>query len=172
MSLTPSPSPTVAVLPVIMAGGSGTRLWPLSRAQFPKQFLAFGGVQTLFQQAVQRVAALAGPGLAVAPSLVLGNEEHRFLLLDQLREIGQHDATILLEPAGRNTAPAVTLAALQAVAGGSDPVMVVTPADQAVTDGAAFSIALRAAVAQAASGAVAILGITPDRPETGFGYIQ
>ncbi len=170
--LTPSPSPALAVLPVIMAGGSGTRLWPLSRAKFPKQFLAFGGTQTLFQQAVQRVAALAGPGVALAPSLVLGNEEHRFLLLDQLREISQHDATILLEPAGRNTAPAVTLAALQAVAGGSDPVMVVTPADQAVTDGAAFSLALRAAVARAASGAVVILGITPDRPETGFGYIQ
>jgi len=160
------------VLPVIMAGGSGTRLWPLSRAGFPKQFLVLSGDSSLFQQAAQRLAALAGPELAVQPLVVVGNADHRFLTLEQLREIKQEPAAVLLEPAGRNTAPALTLAALQARADGSDPVMVVTPADQTVADGAAFNAALRQAVAQAAQGSIVILGVTPDAPETGYGYIR
>ncbi len=160
------------VLPVIMAGGSGTRLWPLSRAGYPKQFLVLSGAHSLFQQAVSRLQDLADDTLAVQPPLIVGNEEHRFLVLDQLREIGVEPAAVVLEPAGRNTAPALTLAALQALEGGVDPVLVVTPADQTVTRPEAFTAAMRRAVAVAARGGIAILGIVPDRPETGYGYIR
>ncbi|MBV8501413.1 MAG: mannose-1-phosphate guanylyltransferase/mannose-6-phosphate isomerase [Paucibacter sp.] len=155
-----------------MAGGSGTRLWPLSRAGYPKQFLVLSGNSSLFQQAAARLAALSEPGIDVAAPLIVGNEEHRFMVLDQLREIGQDPAAVLLEPMGRNTAPALTLAALQAMEGGADPVLVVTPADHVVADSAAFTAALRKAVAGAADGAIVILGIKPDRPETGYGYIR
>jgi mannose-1-phosphate guanylyltransferase/mannose-6-phosphate isomerase len=162
----------IDVQPVIMAGGSGTRLWPLSRAQYPKQFLVLQGNRSLFQQAAVRLAALADDGLNVAAPSVVGNEEHRFLILDQLRELDLPPATVLLEPTGRNTAPAMTLAALQATERDADPVLVVTPADQTVIDEPAFTSALRQAVRSAAAGAIVILGITPDRPETGFGYIR
>ena len=164
------------VQPVIMAGGSGTRLWPLSRAGYPKQFLVLSGhpddQRSLFQQAVARLQGLATDDIAVAAPTIVGNEEHRFLVLDQLRELRVEPAAALLEPVGRNTAPAVTLAALAALDGGGDPVLVVTPADQTVTDEAAFTAALRRAVREAAGGAIVILGITPDRPETGYGYIR
>jgi mannose-1-phosphate guanylyltransferase/mannose-6-phosphate isomerase len=175
MSLSSSPTAardTVDTLPVIMAGGSGTRLWPLSRARYPKQFLVLHGESSLFQQAAKRLAALADEGIRVAPTCVIGNEEHRFLVLDQLRAVSREPGQVLLEPAGRNTAPAVTLAALQATAEGNDPVLVVTPADQTVTDEAAFTASLREAVRRAAGGAIVVLGIRPDRPETGFGYIR
>jgi mannose-1-phosphate guanylyltransferase/mannose-6-phosphate isomerase len=160
------------VWPVVMAGGSGTRLWPLSRSGFPKQFLVLSGNTSLFQQAVSRLQGLADEGIGVAAPVVVGNEEHRFLVLDQLRELKAEPSAVLLEPMGRNTAPAVTLAALQAEATGSDPVLVVTPADQTVTDGTAFTQSLRNAVRAAAGGAITILGITPDKPETGYGYIR
>ena len=162
----------VLVQPVIMAGGSGTRLWPLSRAGYPKQFLVLSGTTSLFQQATTRLQDLAAPGIAVAPPTIVGNDEHRFLVLDQLRELRLEPAAVLLEPIGRNTAPALTLAALQALEGGADPVLVVTSADQTVADDAAFVAAVRRAVAVAAGGAIAILGVRPDRPETGYGYIQ
>jgi mannose-1-phosphate guanylyltransferase/mannose-6-phosphate isomerase len=187
------------VQPVIMAGGSGTRLWPLSRAGYPKQFLVLDGNASLLQQAAQRLAALrevaptaaAGGGtvgdgsvrgghdvdvrLEVAAPIVVGNEEHRFLVLDQLREARCEPSSLILEPLARNTAPALTLAALQAVQaakGDIDPVLVVTPADHSVTDPSAFTAALARAVVAAAQGAIVTLGITPDRPDTGFGYIQ
>jgi mannose-1-phosphate guanylyltransferase / mannose-6-phosphate isomerase len=160
--------------PVIICGGSGTRLWPLSRAGFPKQFLVLSGNQSLFQQAVQRVATLGDERaeLRPAPPLVVCNEEHRFLVLEQLRELGQRDAHLLLEPMGRNTAPAVTLAALQAQESDGDAILVVVPADQTVTDAAAFQSALQKAALAAAAGSIVVLGITPDRPETGYGYIR
>lgn len=163
---------TISVQSVIMAGGSGTRLWPLSRAGYPKQFLVLSGNRSLFQQAAARLQALGGDGIAVGRPLIVGNEEHRFLVLDQLRELRIDPAALLLEPAGRNTAPALTLAALQAQANGEDPVLVVTPADQTVTDEAAFVQALQQAVRLAAEGGITILGITPVRPETGYGYIR
>jgi mannose-1-phosphate guanylyltransferase/mannose-6-phosphate isomerase len=170
---------TIPVQPVIMAGGSGTRLWPLSRAGFPKQFLVLSGHSSLFQQAAARLQALGqaagsigAEGLAVAAPVIVGNDDHRFLVLDQLREIQVEPAAVLLEPMGRNTAPALTLAALQALEGGADPVLVVISSDQTVTDEAAFTAALRRAVQVAAGGAIAILGITPERPETGYGYIR
>ena len=161
-----------ALLPVIMAGGSGTRLWPLSRALYPKQFLILHGNSSLFQQAHERMQALASEDLQVQPACIVGNEEHRFLVMDQLREIQADPACVLLEPVGRNTAAAVTLAALQAMESGQDPIMVVTPADQTVVDLPAFTQAVQAAARAAAGGDLVILGITPDRPETGFGYIR
>ncbi len=154
------------VQPVILCGGSGTRLWPLSRAGFPKQFLCLAGTDSLFQQAVQRLQKHG-----TAPYIV-SNEEHRFLAQEQLREIGVQHASYLLEPTGRNTAPALTLAALAAHDTGSDPVLVVTPADQTVTDAQAFDHALQTAIAEAAQGHIVILGVTPDKPETGYGYIR
>jgi mannose-1-phosphate guanylyltransferase / mannose-6-phosphate isomerase len=160
------------VLPVIMAGGSGTRLWPLSRALYPKQFLALGGTQTLFQLAHLRLQALKADDIAVQQPCVVGNEEHRFLVLDQLRELKAAPGSLVLEPAGRNTAPAVALAAMQAVADGRDPILVVTPADQTVTRADAYTAALQTAIRVAAQGDIVILGVTPDRPETGFGYIK
>ncbi|MEK8030682.1 mannose-1-phosphate guanylyltransferase/mannose-6-phosphate isomerase [Ideonella sp. DXS29W] len=165
-------SRSISVLPVIMAGGSGTRLWPLSRAGYPKQFLVLTGETSLFQQAAERVAQLAGDDIAVEPPVVVGNAEHRFMVLEQLRELGMDSTAVVLEPSGRNTAPALTLAALQAREGGADPVLVVTPADQTVADSAAFRHALQNAVRGAADGSIVILGITPDRPETGYGYIR
>jgi mannose-1-phosphate guanylyltransferase/mannose-6-phosphate isomerase len=163
---------SIPIQPVIMAGGSGTRLWPLSRAQHPKQFLVLYGNRSLFQQAALRMAALEAGDIRVGAPHVVGNEEHRFLVLDQLRELQIPMGPLLLEPTGRNTAPAMTLAALNATEGGDDPVLVVTPADQTVTDEAAFTAALQQAVRVAAAGAFVILGVKPDRPETGFGYIQ
>lgn len=163
---------SISVQPVIMAGGSGTRLWPLSRAGFPKQFLVLAGNTSLFQQAATRLARLQGDGIAVGAPVIVGNEEHRFLVLDQLREAKVEAAAAILEPVGRNTAPAVTLAALQALESGADPVLAVISSDQTVTDDAAFTAALQRAVRAAAGGAVVILGIVPDHPETGYGYIR
>jgi mannose-1-phosphate guanylyltransferase/mannose-6-phosphate isomerase len=153
-----------------MAGGSGTRLWPLSRALHPKQFLVLLGEHSLFQQAARRLAALGGPGLDVTAPCVVGNEEHRFLVLEQLREIALEPSIVLLEPAGRNTAPALTLAALQVQA--QDPVLVVAAADHDFADERAFVETLRVAVREAAGGALVTLGVRPERPETGYGYIR
>jgi mannose-1-phosphate guanylyltransferase/mannose-6-phosphate isomerase len=151
------------VQPVILCGGSGTRLWPLSRAGFPKQFLCLTGTDSLFQQAVKRLGGTP---------YIVSNEEHRFLAQEQLREAGIHSATFLLEPLGRNTAPALTLAALAALDQAHDPVLVVTPADQTMGDEAAFQFALKQAVQVATEGGIVILGVTPTQPETGYGYIQ
>ena len=166
-------SKPIPVQPVIMAGGSGTRLWPLSRAGYPKQFLVLtADNRSLFQQAVQRLHGLAASDIELAAPLTVGNEEHRFLVLDQLREAGGDPGTVVLEPSARNTAPAMTLAALQAAEVGADPVLVVVAADHTVADLGAFTQALQAAVREAANGAIVVLGITPDRPETGYGYIK
>ena len=160
------------VTPVILCGGSGTRLWPLSRTGFPKQFLCLMGSGSLYQQTAQRLADLANADMQVTAPLIVTGEDYRFLASEQLREIGIELGVALLEPIGRNTAPALTLAALAAVEGGKDPVLVVSPADQAVTDRAAFTLATQNAIQEAGSGKIVILGIAPDGPETGYGYIQ
>jgi len=167
------PPNQLSFVPVVLCGGSGTRLWPLSRNGFPKQFLVLHGNQSLFQMAVQRLAGLSSPDMQGAAPMVITNEAHRFLAADQLREINRYDqAQLLLEPEARNTAPAITLAALAAQQNGDDPVLVVSPADQVVTDRQAFTAALRTAIQCAARGAVTTLGVTPTHPETGFGYIE
>ena len=160
------------VTPVILCGGSGTRLWPLSRKGFPKQFLVLSGKTSLFQQAVERVNGIASNDISVGETFVMTGEEHRFIALEQLREIPSVSAKLLLEPEGKNTAPALTLAALQALKNGDDPILVVTPADQTVQNAEAFIGAIQSAVKVADSGAIAILGIKPTGPETGFGYIK
>jgi mannose-1-phosphate guanylyltransferase/mannose-6-phosphate isomerase len=154
----------IQVTPVILCGGSGTRLWPLSRTGFPKQFLCLTGNESLFQQAAQRLTALGNDSIQVAAPVIVSGEDHRFLASEQLRELGIALGIALLEPTGRNTAPALTLAALAAVQNGQDPVLVVTPADQ--------TIAVQQAIAQAEQGNIVILGVTPDKPETGYGYIK
>ena len=163
---------SISIQPVIMAGGSGTRLWPLSRAGFPKQFLSLGSDDSLFQQAVARLIGLGGAGIAVEAPLIVGNAEHRVLALEQLREKGVEPAAVILEPIGRNTAPALTLAALAAREGGADPLLVVSAADHVVNDQAAFKAALQTAVHGAIDGTIVILGITPTSPETAYGYIR
>ena len=170
------------VTPVILCGGSGTRLWPLSRSGFPKQFLVLSGDgsnQSLFQQAIARINAIGNLQIDLSPTLIVTNEDHRFLALDQLRELQGIEATLLLEPVGRNTAPALSLAALQALDNGLkdlDPILVITPADQTVQNQAAFVKALQECVALVAEDqnkkTIAILGIKPTAPETGYGYIQ
>ncbi len=135
----PSKQSPLKIIPVILCGGSGTRLWPLSRAGFPKQFLVLSGNTSLFQQAVVRLNGLAAEDIAVGGTLIVTGEEHRFLALDQLREMPDIFATLLLEPAGRNTAPALTLAAMYAIEKGEDPILVVTPADQTVMNGPSFT---------------------------------
>jgi mannose-1-phosphate guanylyltransferase/mannose-6-phosphate isomerase len=162
----------IQVTPVVLCGGSGTRLWPLSRAGFPKQFLCLTGKESLFQGAAKRLMALSCGHVDVGAPLIVTNEEHRFLATEQLREVGISPTAALLEPVARNTAPALTLAALAAVENGDDPVLVVTPADQTVANASAFNGAMHEAIRQAAEGAIVILGVTPDRPETGYGYIQ
>jgi mannose-1-phosphate guanylyltransferase/mannose-6-phosphate isomerase len=183
---------TISVTPVILCGGSGTRLWPLSRSGFPKQFLVLSGDdsnQSLFQQAIERINAIGDQNqgglnqvsIELGSTLIVTNEEHRFLALDQLRELKDIHATLLLEPVGRNTAPALTLAAFQAkdLKAGSesiDPILVITPADQTIQNQAVFIKALQdcVAIVSADDGkqTIAILGITPTAPETGYGYIK
>ena len=160
------------VQPVILCGGSGTRLWPLSRAGFPKQFLCLTGNESLFQLAVKRLAGLESTDIKVSLPLIVTGEEHRFLCLEQLREINIEPSAALLEPVGRNTAPALTMAALAAMESGQDPVLVVIPSDQTVVNTVAFTAAMQSAVREAAKGGIVILGITPDATKTGYGYIQ
>ena len=167
------------VIPVILCGGSGTRLWPLSRAGFPKQFLVLSGdgsSQSLFQQAVERVNALTSSEIFLGNTLVVTNEEHRFLVIDQLREMCSIKSTLLLEPVGRNTAPALSMAAFcaQELANGQDPILVITPADQTIQNPISFTDALQNCIqtVQASDNAIVILGITPTAAETGYGYIQ
>jgi mannose-1-phosphate guanylyltransferase/mannose-6-phosphate isomerase len=157
------------VIPVILSGGSGTRLWPLSSNERPKQFLPLVTGTSLFQDTLRRAAAL---GSAVTPPIVVCNEAHRSLVAEQAREIGSTPQAIVLEPAGRNTAPAVAVAAwLAQRSGGDDALLLVLPADHVVLDTAAFVAAVDAAVEAAAAGYLVTFGIVPDKPETGYGYI-
>ncbi len=164
------------LMPILLCGGSGARLWPLSRTNFPKQFLALAGNQTLFQQALLRSQAIANESICLGATLIVTNEEHRFLALDQLRELDSAypkiNGQFLLEPVGKNTAPALTFAALCALEINPDAILLVTPADQTIQNSEAFERAIRVAVAKAQQGTIVVMGIQPTRAETGFGYIQ
>lgn len=161
----------VEVQAVLLSGGSGTRLWPLSREAYPKQFLPLVGDDTMLQATWLRVAALSSH----AP-IVVANEDHRFLVAEQLRVIGAPTPRIVLEPVGRNTAPAIAAAALIARADpqheDGDPLLLVLPSDHVVRDDAAFRAAVIAATPAAEAGALVTFGIVPQAPETGFGYIH
>lgn len=148
------------ILPVIMAGGSGSRLWPLSRQLKPKQFLPLteDGLSML------QVTARRLEGLPAQAPLLICNEQHRFLAAEQLRQLNLAQARILLEPVGRNTAPAIALAALQAVADGTDPVLLVLAADHLIQDVEAFQSCVRAALPLAESGGLVTFGIVPTHP--------
>jgi mannose-1-phosphate guanylyltransferase/mannose-6-phosphate isomerase len=158
----------MTIVPVILSGGAGTRLWPLSRELYPKQLLPLAGEHTMLQETLLRLTGL--PGL-LAP-LVVCNEAHRFLAAEQLRAIGQTPQAIVLEPVGRNTAPAVAVAALQATADGADPLLLVLPADHVIRDADALRQAIAAGVGPAGQGALLTFGIVPASPETGYGYIR
>lgn len=155
------------MVPVILSGGSGSRLWPLSRKLYPKQFLALTGQHTLFQQTLQRVDR---PDMA-AP-IVVCNEAHRFIVAEQLQAIGCQAQSVLLEPFGRNTAPAVALAAMRQAEEGRDDLLLVLPADHVIGDVQAFHAALALAEAAVTQGRLALFGIPAERPETGYGYIR
>jgi len=155
------------ILPVIMAGGSGSRLWPLSRVLMPKQFLKLDGQQTMLQATVNRLNDVD----ALSP-VVICNEEHRFIAAEQLRQIGQLDHNIILEPAGRNTAPAIALAAFAAVKKGIDPLLLVLAADHVIANTAVFTKAVNDAAHFATSGKLITFGIVPNAAETGYGYIK
>ena len=155
------------VQPVILSGGSGTRLWPLSREAYPKQFLPLAGKLTMLQATWQRVAPIASRG-----PLVIANEEHRFVAAEQLQQVGAEPAAIILEPVGRNTAPAIAVAALEATRDGADALLLVLPSDHVITDEAAFRAAVQAAAGAAEAGKLVTFGIVPTGPETGYGYIK
>jgi mannose-1-phosphate guanylyltransferase/mannose-6-phosphate isomerase len=156
--------------PVILSGGAGTRLWPLSRELYPKQLLALTGERTMLQQTALRLS-----GLAAASPVVVCNDAHRFLVAEQLRQLKMDTRAVVLEPFGRNTAPAIALAALAAAkiaAGGDDPELLVLPADHVIRDVPAFQKAVRTALPAVQQGKLVTFGIVPSAPETGYGYIQ
>jgi mannose-1-phosphate guanylyltransferase/mannose-6-phosphate isomerase len=159
-----------SLVPVILCGGTGTRLWPLSRASYPKQYwpLAGAGEETLLQQTQVRLQGLE----ALAPPLLICNEDHRFVVAEQMRQIGVEPEAIILEPIGRNTAPAVAVAALRATASGDDPLLLVLAADHVIRDPARFRATVEAGRAVADAGQLVTFGIVPTAPETGYGYIE
>ena len=156
------------IFPVILSGGSGSRLWPLSRESFPKQLLPLAGPRTMLQDTALRVA---DPAL-FHPVTVIANAEHRFVIAEQLREIGQRQPTLVLEPVARNTAPAVAAAALIASRADPEALILVMPADHAVPDLGGFLDAIKAGTQAARNGALVLFGIAPDSPATGYGYIR
>jgi mannose-1-phosphate guanylyltransferase/mannose-6-phosphate isomerase len=162
--------------PVILSGGSGTRLWPLSREAYPKQFLPLASEHTLLQDTVNRLEGLEDEhtrqAIGLMEPIVVCNEAHRFLVAEQFRVLDRRPAAIILEPAGRNTAPALTLAALAAARAGNDPSMLVMPADHVMRDAARFRKVVVDGAALSEAGAVVTFGIVPDKPETSYGYIR
>ena len=155
------------ILPIIMAGGTGSRLWPLSRERFPKQFQTLYGQTTMLQATVLRLQ-----GLECLPPLVICNEEHRFIVAEQLRQIGQLDHNIILEPTGKNTAPAIALAAIYAAKYENNPALLVLAADHVVLDEDAFRAAVVQAQVPVKQDKLVTFGIVPQSPETGYGYIK
>ncbi|KLN95752.1 mannose-1-phosphate guanylyltransferase/mannose-6-phosphate isomerase [Moellerella wisconsensis] len=155
------------LLPVIMAGGSGSRLWPLSRSLYPKQFISLTSKKTMLQETIARLE-----NLEHQPPLFICNEEHRFIVAEQLRQENVKHNGIILEPVGRNTAPAIALAAIHALQNGDDPLLLVLAADHVIQDNVAFTNAIKTAMEAAQNGALITFGIEPTTPETGYGYIK
>jgi mannose-1-phosphate guanylyltransferase/mannose-6-phosphate isomerase len=155
------------ITPVILAGGSGTRLWPLSRKSYPKQFADLGQPDTLFQSTVKR---LSGKGFR--RPVLLTSEDYRFIVTEQMGGAGVLPEAVFIEPAPRDTAPAVLIAALFLQRSDPDGLMLIAPADHAIPDGDAFRAAVNAAKPAAEAGSIVTFGITPDRPETGYGYLE
>ena len=163
----------ISIIPVILAGGSGTRLWPLSREEFPKQLLRLSGASTLLQETALRMDGLAGSSrFEVQPPIVSCNEEHRFLTLEQLEAVDHAPQRIVLEPSGRNTAPALTAVALTVTRGDTDPVLLVMPADHVIANVSAFQRTAEAGCDLANKGYVVTFGVVPTHPDTGYGYIR
>lgn len=160
-----------SITPVLLCGGSGTRLWPLSRKSYPKQFVPLMGEETLFQASAKRLSG-TGDALAFQPPLVLTNSDFRFIVTEQLMGIGLDPGAILIEPEGRNTAPAILAAALHVAASDPDAVMLVAPSDHVVPDAEAFHAAVAQGLAAVEDGDLVTFGIAPDRPETGYGYLE
>jgi len=156
------------ILPVILSGGAGTRLWPLSRELYPKQLLPLAAKQTMLQETIQRLDGIAG----LQSPLVICNDAHRFMVAEQIRQLDKEPEAIVLEPCGRNTAPAVAIAALYAQSVETDPVLLVLPADHLIADTAAFHRAVDLGIVQAKRDALVTFGIVPTAPETGYGYIR
>lgn len=156
------------IMPVILAGGSGTRLWPLSRKLFPKQFMPLVDENTLLQNTFKRLGAMVDIGRAI----ILCNEAHRFIVAEQLRQIGQESAAIVLEPVGRNTAPALTVAAMMALELQADPLLLVLPSDHYIPDAEGFAATVDQGVRFAGQDYLVTFGIEPQGPETGYGYIR
>lgn len=155
------------IIPIIMAGGSGTRLWPLSHSLYPKQFLSLINENSLLQETLKRL-----DGLNCLPPVIVSNNEHRFIVAEQLRQFGVDDFQIILEPVGRNTAPAVALAALKSLELHGDHHMLVLAADHAIQDIEAFHAAVLAAEQESVDNKLVTFGIVPTKPETGYGYIK
>jgi len=161
----------MSLCPIILAGGGGTRLWPLSREYYPKQFLNLFGEHTLLQETLLRVNGLEKEIDVIDPVLVC-NDVHRFLLFEQVNEIGKQFQSIILEPEGRNTAPALTVAAISLQENDLDPVMIMMPADHKISDLSKFHQVIKAGYEIALNDYLVTMGVTPDRPETGYGYIK
>ena len=158
------------IVPVVLCGGTGSRLWPISRASFPKQYTTVDQNKsiTFFQATINRIKNFQ----EVKPPIVICNEEHRFIVAEQLREINIKNSSILLEPFGRNTAPAVTIACFKAIENNEDPLMLILPADHVIQNVEVFENVLYEATKYADLGKIVLFGISPDKPETGFGYIE
>ena len=165
-------SKDINITPVILCGGTGSRLWPLSRSAYPKQFVTLTGSESLFQQAVMRVSQLRTIDFNINDTLVVTNEEHRFIALEQLQQLDDTSAKLFLEPIGRNTAPALTMAAMLAEQDDKDPILVVTPSDQIIRDSDPFLQALDSCIKAANEDSIVIMGIVPNKAETGYGYIK
>lgn len=161
----------MTITPVLLCGGSGTRLWPLSRKSYPKQFTQLAGIGTLFQQSAKRLSGHEG-GIDFSPPLVVTNGDFRFVVAEQLAEVGIDPGAILIEPEGRNTAPALLAAAVYLAAQDPQSVMLVAPSDHVIPDANAFRAAVVAGMDAVEAGRIVTFGINPHRPETGFGYLQ
>ena len=159
-----------SIIPVILSGGSGTRLWPLSRESYPKQFLALDSRtnKTLLQKTYERLVGIEG----LDTPILICNEDHRFIVAEQFREINTNPQAIILEPVGRNTAPAIAVAALQAISSGKDPLLLILAADHLIEDIAEFQRVIQSAKTYANQGRLVTFGIVPTCAETGYGYIE